>query len=154
MEAATTHTDVTNRELRVTEILKAPVDLVWEVWTTPEHIVNWWGPNGFTNTIHSMNLVAGGEWRLTMQGPDGKTYPNRSVFVEIVPHKKIVMQHFNPNYLATVIFESRENETLLEWTMQFDTTELFETVVKVFKADEGLKQNVERLVAYIATQLK
>ena len=146
--------DVTNRELRITKMLNAPVELVWEVWTNAEHITNWWGPNGFTNTIHTMDVAEGGEWRLTMQGPDGKTYPNKSVFVEIVQRKKIVFQHFNPNYIATIVFVPKEKETLMEWTVLFETTELFETVVKIFKADEGLKQNVEKLTVFIESQTK
>ncbi len=112
------------------------------------------GPNGFTNTIHTMDVTPGGEWRLTMHGPDGENYPNKSVFVEIVQHRKIVFQHFNPNYIATIVFAPKEKETIVEWTMLFETTELFETVVKVFKADEGLKQNVEKLSVYKKTQLK
>jgi uncharacterized protein YndB with AHSA1/START domain len=103
-----------NRAMHVSRVLNAPVDLVWEVWTNPEHIANWWGPNGFTNTIHKMDVNNGGEWNLTMHGPDGKNYPNRSVFIEVVPFKKIVFQHYNPNYLATIIFESKENKTILD----------------------------------------
>jgi hypothetical protein len=89
-----------------------------------------------------------------MRGPDGKNFPNKSIFIEIVQHEKIVFQHFNPNYLATIVFTPREKQTLMDWTMQFETTELFETVVNVFKADEGFKQNVEKLIAYIETLLK
>ncbi len=111
--------DVISRELRITKMLTAPVELVWEVWTTPEHIANWWGPNGFTNIIHKMDVVAGGEWRLTMRGPDGKTYPNKSRFLEIMPFKKIVFEHFNPNYIATILFEPIGKETKLDWTMLF-----------------------------------
>lgn len=144
----------TNRELHVTKMLPAPIALVWEVWTDPKHIANWWGPDGFTNTIHKMDVTADGEWRLTMHGPDGKNYANKSVFKEIIPLKKIVFGHFNPNYIATIVFEQAGEETLLEWTMLFETTALFETVVNVFKADEGLKQNVEKLSAYIKDQLK
>lgn len=98
--------------------------------------------------------MPGGEWRLTMHGNDGKNYPNRSMFVEIVPFKKIVFQHFNPNYLATIVFEPKEKETLMQRTMQFETTELFETVVKVFKADEGLSQNVEKLERYLEQKIQ
>lgn len=146
--------DIANRALRITRMLNAPIHLVWEIWTNPEHIANWWGPSGFTNTIHKMDVMAGGEWRLTMHGPDGKNYPNKSVFKEIVVLKKIVFQHFNPNYIATVIFDPRGNETLIEWTMQFETIELFETVVKVFKADEGLIQNAEKLENYLKQQIR
>ena len=143
-----------NREMHITRMLNAPIDLVWEVWTNPEHIANWWGPSGYTNTIHKMEVIKGGEWRLTMHGPDGKDYPNKSMFIEIVPLKKIVFQHFNPNYIATIIFEPKEKETLLEWAMLFETIELFETVIKVFKADEGLHQNVEKLENYLKQKIQ
>ena len=138
-----------NREITITAFLPAPIEVVWRVWTEPQHIANWWGPNGFTNEIHQMDVEPGGVWRLTMKGPDGKTYPNRSIFQEIEPYQKIVLQHYNPNYLATIVFEPREQETLLEWTMTFETAELFETVVRVFRADQGLQQNVEKLQAYL-----
>ena len=45
-----------SKELRMNRIFKAPVNLMWEVWTSPDHIANWWGPNGFTNTIHEIGL--------------------------------------------------------------------------------------------------
>ncbi|MFT3912153.1 MAG: SRPBCC domain-containing protein [Ferruginibacter sp.] len=145
----TVNNDTANRAFSTRKMLSAPIDKVWEVWTKPAHIANWWGPSGFTNTIHKMDLTPGGEWRLTMHGPDGKNYPNRSEFIEIVPLKKIVFQHYNPNYLATIVFEPNGNETLMEWTGLFETVELYETVVKVFKADEGFKQNVEKLENYL-----
>ncbi len=144
-----TNIDATGREISIKKILSAPIDKVWQVWTSAEHIVNWWGPDGFTNTIHTMDVRPGGEWRLTMHGPDGKRFPNKSEFVEIIQNEKIVFQHFNPNYLATVIFNPEGNKTLMQWTMLFETAELFETVVKVFKADEGLKQNAEKLENYL-----
>lgn len=138
-----------NRSINIHKLLAARVDAVWDVWVKPGHIANWWGPEGFTNTIHKMEVVPRGEWHLTMHGPNGKRFPNRSVFIEIIPLNKIVFQHFNPHYLATIIFESKGNETLLDWTMAFETPELFETVVKVFKADKGLEQNVEKLENYL-----
>ncbi|MCJ0743690.1 SRPBCC domain-containing protein [Pedobacter montanisoli] len=137
------------KELSVTKLLDVPVDLVWKVWTEAEHIANWWGPIGFTNTIQQMDVRVEGEWRLIMHGPDGKNYPNRSIFKEIIPLGKIVFQHFNPNYEATIVFRSKEDKTLIKWTMLFETVELFETVVKVFKADQGLLQNIEKLENYL-----
>jgi uncharacterized protein YndB with AHSA1/START domain len=102
-----------NKELRNTKIFNAPTNLIWEVWTNPEHITNWWGPNGFTNTIHKMDFEENGEWNLTMHGPDGTNYPNKSIFKEIIPFKKIVFEHFNPHFITTVLFESKGKETLL-----------------------------------------
>ncbi len=144
----------TDRELSISRLLNAPIELVWKVWTEPEHIANWWGPNGFTNTIHIMDVKPGGEWKFVMHGPDGKNYPNKSTFKEIVLHKKIVYQHFNPNFTATIEFEKQDKKTLLNWRMVFDTKEEFIAVVKQHNAAEGMKQNVEKLENYLSDQLK
>ena len=122
---------------------------MWEVWTNPEHIVNWWGPNGFTSTIHIMDFREGGEWKLTLHGPDATNYPNRSIFEEIIPFKKIVFEHFNPHFITTVLFESKGEETQIDWTLLFDTEEMREIVVKAHKVEEGQKQNIERLEKYL-----
>jgi uncharacterized protein YndB with AHSA1/START domain len=141
-----------DREIRISRLLNAPVELVWEVWTSPEHITQWWGPNEFTTAIHKMDLAENGDWLLTMYGPDGKHYPNKATFREIVPLKKIVYEHFAPNFIATVEFESQGNKTLLNWQMLFETRELLEAVVKTFNAAEGLKQNVDKLEKYLGHQ--
>ncbi len=139
-----------DRELLLSRTLDAPVDLVWEVWTKAEHIAQWWGPNDFTNTITKMDMVPGGEWDLVMHGPDGTDYKNKSVFKEIVPFKKIVYQHASaPKFVATITFEDQGEKTLLTWHMLFETAEQFIQVVKTFKADEGLKQNIEKLNTYL-----
>jgi uncharacterized protein YndB with AHSA1/START domain len=143
-------TSTTDREIRISRLLNAPVELVWKVWTDPEHIKNWWGPNGFTNTITKMEIKSGGGWDLVMHGPDGTDYKNKSVFKEIVFHKKIVYEHVTgPKFLATIEFESRGMTTFLEWHMLFASKEEFIQTVKTFKADEGLRQNVEKLNAYL-----
>jgi len=139
-----------DRELLITRELNAPIALVWEAWTTPEHIANWWGPNGFTNTISKMDMQPGGEWELVMHGPDGTDYRNKSVFKEIVKHKRIVYEHITgPKFTATIEFEDRGEKTYLRWHMLFETREQFIQTVKTFKADEGLKQNVEKLGKYL-----
>jgi len=143
-----------DRELRISRLFNAPVELVWEVWTNPDHIKNWWGPNGFTNTIHLMDVKNGGEWNLTMHGPDGTDFKNKSIFKEIVPHEKIVYEHISaPKFSATVEFESQVDKTLINWHMLFDTKEEFIQTVKTFKADEGLRQNIDKLNLYLQSQI-
>jgi uncharacterized protein YndB with AHSA1/START domain len=138
-----------DREISISRTLNAPIDLVWEAWTTPEHLAQWWGPNGFTNTISEMNMTPDGEWHMVMHGPDGKDYKNMSIFKEIIPQKKIVFDHFAPNFTATIEFNAQGDTTLLKWHMLFESAELFIQVVKTFKADEGLKQNLEKFQAYL-----
>jgi len=96
-----------------------------------------------------MEMVVGSEWKLTLHSPDGTNFPNRSIFREIISHKKIVYEHFNPHFIATVVFEEQRKETSIEWSMEFDTVEMYEVVVKTHKADEGQKQNIEKLKAYL-----
>ena len=139
-----------DRELLLTRLLNAPIELVWEVWTNPEHIAQWWGPNGFTNTITAMDVQPGGEWDLVMHGPDGTDYKNKSVFKEVILHKKIVYEHISgPKFLATIEFDTWGDKTFIQWHMLFESKEQFIQVVKTFKADEGLKQNVEKLDRYL-----
>lgn len=139
-----------DRKIRIRHRFKTPVEQLWAVWTQPEHITHWWGPDGFTSTIHEMDLREGGEWRLALHGPDGTNYPNRSTFLEIVPLRKIVFEHFNPHFMTTVLFEPDGAYTQLEWAMVFDTPEQRDIIVKAHKAEEGQKQNLQRLQAYLS----
>lgn len=146
--------DTSDRELRITRLLDAPVDLVWEVWTKPEHLAQWWGPNGFTNTISRMEVRPEGEWDMVMHGPDGTDYKNKSVFKEVVEHRRLVFEHVTgPKFTATVSFEERGGQTFLTWQMLFETAEEFIRTVRTFKADEGLKQNVEKLSMYLSDRV-
>jgi uncharacterized protein YndB with AHSA1/START domain len=139
-----------DRELKISRLLNAPIKLVWEVWTDPKHIKNWWGPNGFINTVTKMDVRTGGEWDLTMHGPDGTDYKNKSIFKEVILHRKIVYEHVtSPKFTATVEFEDRGKTTMMNWHMLFESKEQLIQVVKTFKADIGLQQNIEKLTAYL-----
>ncbi len=144
-----------DRELHLKRVFNAPIALVWEVWTNPDHIRNWWGPNGFTNTIHKMDVKPGGEWDLTMHGPDGTDYKNASIYKEVIKHERLVYEHISgPKFLATITFTADGENTTIDWHMLFESKEQFEQVVKTFKADEGLKQNLEKLQQYIVNGSK
>jgi len=143
-----------DRELRISKLLSAPIELVWEVWTDPEHIKNWWGPDGFTNTISKMDFRVDGEWDLVMHGPDGTDYKNKNIFKEIVQYKKIAYEHVTgPKFLATITFETQGKKTKVDWHMLFETREEFIQTVKTFGADEGLKQTAARMVDYVNNQM-
>jgi len=96
-----------------------------------------------------MDLRPGGLWELVMHGPDGTDYKNKSIYKEIVVNKRIVFNHFNPDFTTTIEFEEQGEQTHLRWHMLFNSVEEFIQVVKTFKADEGLKQNIEKLIVYL-----
>ncbi len=138
------------RELLATRIFDAPRALVWRAFTDPDHLKHWWGPNGFTNTIHLFELKVGGLWRFTMHGPDGRNYENENRFVEIDWPNKIVMDHIcEPHFRLTAQFEDFGSKTKLTWHMRFEKTEAFEAVKPV--AVPGLEQNLDRLGAHLPT---
>lgn len=49
-----------DREIVISRVFDAPRELVWEAMANPEHVVNWWGPNGFTTMIEEMDFRVGG----------------------------------------------------------------------------------------------
>ena len=80
--------------LVITRIFDAPRELVFKVWTDPKHIVNWWGPGGFTAPVATVDLRVGGALHYCMRGPDGKDYWTKGYFHEIVVPEKIVCTMF------------------------------------------------------------
>lgn len=139
-----------DNKLVVTKLINAPSEQVFEAFTDPEHVKHWWGPTGFTTTIHKMEVKPGGVWELIMHGPDGTDYKNKSVFKEVVKPERLVYEHQSaPKFTATIHFEAQGNKTFLTWTMTFESAEELQKVVKTFKADEGLKQNVMKLEEYL-----
>lgn len=79
-----------DREIVITRVFDAPRELVFEAWTDPKHITQWWGPKGFTTRVTQLDLRPGGKWRYVMIGPDGTEYPATGTFREIIPPERIV----------------------------------------------------------------
>lgn len=151
------HTPDADREITITRTINAPVERVWEAWTNPEHLIHWWGPDGFTNTFHEIDIREGGVWRFMMHGPDGTDYPNKVVFKEIVKHKRLVYDHSddtgeNPvtHFHDTVTFEDLGDTTRITMTMLFATKEMRDETMK-FGAVEGGNQTLGRLEGYLQT---
>jgi uncharacterized protein YndB with AHSA1/START domain len=145
-----------DKEIYITREFDAPRELLWEAMTNPKHVVNWWGPIGFTTTIEEMDFRVGGTWKHVMRGPDGAEYPNKSVFKEIVKPEKIVYQHAGHkkggpgiSFVSTWTFdELGKNKSRISIRMVFPETEKRDFVVKEFGAIEGGKQTLGRLAEY------
>lgn len=147
------------KSIRISRIFNAPCARVWEAWTDPAQIVQWWGPHGFTTVIEGMDLRVGGQWLLTMRGPDGAEYPNRSTFTEVVHHERIAFTQGGckkgddvpgANFHAIWTFEDLgDNSTRLTVLMEFDTPEARQTVVDTYGAVEGGRQTLARLATLI-----
>lgn len=152
---AARNVNLSDREIVLTRLIHAPRELVFKVWTEAEHIQQWWGPNGFTNTIHEMSVKPGGIWRFMMHGPNEMNFPNKIVYLEVIKPEKLVYEHGDDNgkhFDVTVIFEARGNHTLLTMRSLFPTEADRDRVIKEVGAIEGGQQTVDRLQSYLAAQ--
>jgi uncharacterized protein YndB with AHSA1/START domain len=145
------------REIVVSRFLDAPRELVWNAGTDPAQLVLWWGPKGFSTTIHEMDLKPGGVWRHTKHGPDGTNYPNKSTFQIVVKQERIVNSHAGgresgsgTNFVATCSFEDQGHKTRLSLHKLFELAQELDRVIKEFGASEGSKQTPGRLPEHLA----
>ncbi len=84
--------DTPTQELVLERTFNAPRDLVFKVWTDPEHLAKWWGPKGFTTTVERLELRPGGKLLMTMHGADGSVIPSQGIFQEITPPERLVFK--------------------------------------------------------------
>jgi uncharacterized protein YndB with AHSA1/START domain len=150
MNATIEKSSTADREIASTRVFDAPRDLVFDAWTSPEHVAQWWGPNGFTTTTQSMDVRPGGEWIFVMHGPDGTDYENHIVYREVVRPERIVYDHVSgPLFHATVMFEAEGQKTRIRMQMLFETAELRNQVAETFGAVEGLNQTLNHLEEHV-----
>lgn len=145
-----------DREIVATRVFDAPREIVWKMWTDPEHLAQWWGPKGFRTTVQEMNVKPGGEWRLVMHGPDGRDYNNRVIYREVAKPERLVYEHSPEqgsepvSFQTTVTFAERGDKTQVGVTMLFPSAAAREHVVKKYGAVEGLAQTLGRLEEKLA----
>jgi uncharacterized protein YndB with AHSA1/START domain len=105
-------------EMILTRVFDAPRELMWKLWTEPEHIRKWWGPKGFTLPGCEMDFRPGGTYRFVMRGPDGQDNPFHGVYREIVRNERIVFTAILDNLpghelVTTVTFGDESGKTKL-----------------------------------------
>jgi uncharacterized protein YndB with AHSA1/START domain len=157
VQAAPDGTSATaDREIVLTREFDAPRERVWEAYTDERHLPHWFGPNGFTITIYSIDVRPGGTWRYMMHGPDGTDYPNRQTYEEVVRPERLVYLHGedvddDPGaFHVTVTFDDLGGRTRVTQRMVFRTKAQREGVVS-FGAVELGQQTMARLAAYLET---
>jgi len=139
---------VGDKEIAIERIFDAPLDLVWSVWSDPQHLQKWWGPRGFTNTFKACEFKSGGNWRFVMHGPGGLEFPNHNLFVEVCKPKQVVIDHLeHPKFRVTVTFEEVGEQTRMLFKQVFESTEAFEAVKP--DAIPGGQQAFDKLEEYL-----
>lgn len=139
------------RQVVTIRVINAPREMVYQAWSNPEHLINWWGPNGFTNTFHLFDHRPGGHWVYTMHGPDFiGHYENEGVFKTIIPNETLIWDRVTrPLFRTYVDFEDHQgNQTKIIWRMLFSTIEEYNKVINF--VPEKNEENMDRLEDYVA----
>jgi uncharacterized protein YndB with AHSA1/START domain len=147
---------VGDRELHFSRTFDAPRELVFQAFTDPNHVAQWWGPRGFTLTTRHMDVKPGGTWRFTMHGPDGQDYENFITYLEVDAPNRLVYRHGGDketehiNFTVTATFEAVGNKTRLSFQMVFLSSQAREHVVKTYGAIDGAYQTFSRLEQFLS----
>jgi len=136
--------------LSTERVLSASPQQVFAAFENPSRLAMWWGPSGFTNTFELFEFTPGGRWVFTMHGPDGANYANDSLFREIQPGARIVIEHvLQPWFRLTVTLTARGDQTHLAWDQEFESPEMTERFRPLSKSAN--EQNLDRLEAVLAS---
>lgn len=77
----------------ITRVFAAPRARLWEAWTRPEALAQWFGPKGSCGAILAFDLRPGGEWRGRMDAPNGSAMYSKFVFRAVEPMSRLVWVH-------------------------------------------------------------
>jgi uncharacterized protein YndB with AHSA1/START domain len=132
-------------EIVTTRVFNFPRQLVYRAWTESDHLKNWWGPNGFSNTFHIFDLKVGGRWSFTMHGPDKGNYNNECTFTVIREPELLVWdRQSKPIFQVEVLFDAiTENKTKVIFKQKFATAEECNKLRKF--VPEKNEENMDRL---------
>lgn len=149
-------TSAAERSLSTTRLFHAPRERVFDAWTDPVHISNWWGPRGFSTTTSVMDARPGGKWIFVMHGPDGRDYANRVEYLEVERPARLAYRHSgnddapdNVSFTVTIDFIARGAQTEVQMRMVLDTDAMFAHAAG-FGAIEGLNDTMTRFAEHLA----
>jgi len=137
-------------EIVSSRIVNAPINLVYKAWADPNHLKNWWGPAGFTNTFNKFDFRVGGKWSFIMHGPDKGNYTNECEFIKIDPPHLIAWKRFSkPLFQVVAMFEEiAVNETKIIFKMLFTSAKECNKI-KPYVVDKN-EENFDKLEVELA----
>jgi uncharacterized protein YndB with AHSA1/START domain len=118
----------TDEQILITREFDAPKHLVYEAWTTPEHVKRWWNAKRGEVTVAEIDLRVGGKWRYVMETDDGFEVGFHGEFREVVPNERIVSTEVyegmpDAEAMNTVTFIEADGRTTLTVLVQHSRKE-------------------------------
>lgn len=160
-------TPATRTPIRIDRTYEAPVEDLWDLWTTREGLESWWGPEGFRIDVHELDLRVGGQLRYDMiavgaeqieymkKAGMGISHDTRGTFVEIEPHRRLKVLYVIDFFPGV---EPYENNVLVEFFPEGESVRMVITVdphideTMTRLATEGWESQLTKLPAALAAR--
>jgi uncharacterized protein YndB with AHSA1/START domain len=146
-------TTPSDREIRMTRVLDAPRDLVFEAHSSCEHMSNWWGPRKYEFASCELDFRPGGKWRIVHRAEGEEDQGFRGEFREIVRPERIVWTfewEGMPGHISvdTLTLEELDGKTSITANSVFDTLEDRDGMLQS-GMEEGAAETYDRLDEYL-----
>ena len=150
--------DYTGHKVVITREFDAPRDIVFQAWTDPQQLAQWWGPRGFTNPVCDWHPLPGRAIYVVMRAPNGAEYPMGGEFREVVSPERLVFtsgaldenKQLIFEQLQTVTFAEQDGKTLVKIHMRvLRTTAEGNNYLGGYEA--GMGQSLDRLAEQVVT---
>lgn len=114
----TTTQRTSERELVVTRTFNGPARIVYEAWTKPELIKQWWVPKSFGVSMVSCeaDVRVGGGYRFVFKHGDSEPMPFYGKYLEVTPPSRLVWTNDEGEggqVITTLTFEEKAGKTHL-----------------------------------------
>jgi uncharacterized protein YndB with AHSA1/START domain len=141
-------------EIKMVRKFDAPAELVFDVWTTPEHVRNWWGYPEHLMTECTIDLTVGGSYRYVADIPDFGELAFRGVFLEIDRPGLLVSTEIYEAYpekegVNTMILTEEDGVTTMEVVMAYEDQKTRDAVIES-GMEHGLQVSLNRIDTVLA----
>ena len=144
-----------DREVVLSRVIDAPRELVFEAWTDPQQIVQWFGPAGMAIVTHEIEIREGGLWRFDMVTDDGVRFGNRMRFLRIDAPERIEVLHGDDSEIDAhrfhmlVTFDEQTNGSTIITLRQMHPSKARRDDVIGFGAVEFGYQTLDKLATHV-----
>lgn len=152
----TEFTLISDTEIQMVRSFKAPKALVFDAYTKPEHVRNWYGHRDWTMTVCEADLRVGGKWRYVVTDPEKTMVVAFNGVYEVFdrPDRLVNTEVFedfpdNPS-LVTTVFEETDGVTRLTSVMKYDSIEVRDMVIST-GMEGGAAESMQRMAELLET---
>lgn len=144
-------------EILITRKFDAPAELVFEVWTMPEHVRNWWGWETDQMTVCDIDLRVGGAYRFVAEHGDGEV-AFRGVYREIErPHRLVTTEVYEPypesETINTMTLVEENEVTTMTIRVTTDSKAARDAII-ASGMESGLQHSLDRADKVLASLLE